>query len=141
MTLQPLDRDLWVIDHALAMGGLSLGTRTTVLRLPDGSMALISPGPLDDAGAAAVTALGPVRALVAPNTMHHLWLADARRRFPDARLYAPPALAKKRPELPIDVALPASPAPDVLVPIAVAGMPRLDETAFVHRPPPTLVLT
>jgi hypothetical protein len=140
MPLQALDSGLWVIDHALRVGGLALGARTTVVRLGDGSVALHSPGPLTDADADAVAALGPVRALIAPNLIHHLFLVAAQRRFSDARLYALPALLDKQPALRIDAPLDAWPHASALAPIAVGGMPRLQETAFVHRPTRTLLV-
>jgi glyoxylase-like metal-dependent hydrolase (beta-lactamase superfamily II) len=143
MGLQLLDRDLGVIDHALTVGGLMLGTRTTVIRRTDGSVILISPGPLDDAAAAAIAALGPVRAIVAPNLMHHRFVAAARARFAEARLYAPLALAHKAPALRIDGA-PAEVAAivdDTLHAVEVGGMPKLEETLLVHAPSRTLVAT
>ncbi len=140
MPLQMLDRDLGVIDHPLTVGGLSLGTRTTVVRRADGDVVVLSPGPLDDADAAAIAALGPVRAIVAPNLLHHLFLAAASARFAEARLYAPAALAHKEPTLHIDG--PAAAAADgSLRAIEVGGMPRLEETLFVHAPSRTLVAT
>src|SRR3954452_15364660 len=102
MALQLLSDDLGVIDHPLTVGGLALGTRTTVIRRADGSVALVSPGPLGDEDAAAIAALGPVRAIVAPNLLHHRYLAAALARFAEGRLYAPAALAKKEPALRIE---------------------------------------
>jgi hypothetical protein len=141
MALHPWDRDLWTIDHPLVVGGLHLGTRTTVARLGDGSLALCAPGPLGDDDADAIAALGPVRALLAPNLLHHLFLADARRRFPEARLYAPPGLARKQPALTIDAPLAEWPHGEALAVRAVGGMPRLEESALVHRASRTLILT
>jgi len=139
MGLQLLDRDLGVIDHPLKVGGLALGTRTTVIRRPDG-VALVSPGSLGDDDAAAIAALGPVRALVAPNLLHHLYLAAAAARFPDARIYAPAALAKKEPALRIE-GPPAAVADAALRAVDVGGMPKLQETLFVHAPSRTLIAT
>ena len=48
---------------------------------------------------AAVGALGPVRAIIAPNLMHHLFVGDWMAAYPDALSYGPPGLAAKRPEL------------------------------------------
>src|SRR5438067_2623191 len=140
MALQLLDRDLGVIDHPLRTGGLHLGTRTTVVRRGDGGVIVISPGPLGDADAAAIGALGPVIAVVAPNLIHHLFLAAALARFSAARLYAPAALAKKEPALRLD-GPPAAVADDRLRAIAIDGMPKLQETVFVHAPSRTLVAT
>jgi hypothetical protein len=140
MSLQPLDRDLWVIDHALVVGGLQLGTRTTVVRRGDGSVVLLSPGPLGDEDAAAIAALGPVHAIVGPNLMHHLYLGAAGARFPSARLYAPAALSKKAPALSI-AGPPAAVADPTLHAVDVGGMPSLQETLFVHSRSRTLVAT
>ena len=140
MSLQLLDRDLGVVDHALSVGGLALGTRTTVVRRADGGVIVLSPGPLADADAAAIAALGPVLAVVAPNLMHHRFLAAACARFADARLYAPAALAKKQPALPIAGA-PAAVACETLHAIDVGGMPGLQETLFVHTSSRTLIAT
>ncbi|HEX9102280.1 MAG TPA: hypothetical protein VF997_08760 [Polyangia bacterium] len=140
MGLQLLERDLGVVDHPLRVGGLALGTRTTVIRRGDGSVALVSPGPLGDQDAAAIAALGAVRAIVAPNLLHHRFLGAAVARFPAARLYAPAALAAKQPALRID-GPPATIAEPSLRAFEIRGMPGLQETVFVHAPSRTLVLT
>ena len=44
---------------------------------------------------AAIRALGPVAAIVAPNLYHHLHLRDAIAAFPDARVFVPEGLAEK----------------------------------------------
>jgi hypothetical protein len=140
MSMQAWNRDLWTIDHPFVVGGLHLGARTTVTRLGDGGLAVVSPGPLDDAQLAAIARLGPVRALVAPNLMHHLFLGAVQRRFPEARVYAPPGLAKKQPTLTM-APLSSWPYGDTLAVHAVGGMPKLEESALVHRASRTLVLT
>ena len=140
MGLQLLDRDLGVIDHPLEVGGLALGTRTTVIRRADGSVAVVSPGPLTDEDAAAIAAFGPVRAVVAPNLLHHLFLQKALARFGEARLYAPAALANKEPALRID-APPSAVADASLRAVEIGGMPKLQETLLIHAPSRTLVAT
>jgi hypothetical protein len=144
MSLQLLAPDLAVIDHPLQTRGLAVGTRTTVVRRGDGSLLLISPGPLTDDDAAAIAALGPVRALVAPNLLHHMFLGAALARFAEARLFAPAALAKKQPTLTIaapPAAVGDAVADGALAAVDVGGMPKLQETLFVHRPSRTLVAT
>lgn len=140
MGLQLLDRDLGVVDHRFRVGGLQLGARTTVVRRGDGGVLVISPGPLADEDAAAIAALGPVRAIVAPNLEHHLFLARALARFDEARLHAPAALASREPALRID-GPPAAVADGSLRAVEVGGMPRLQETLFVHLPSRTLIAT
>jgi hypothetical protein len=72
--------------------------------------------------------------------MHHMFVPAARQRFPAAKLYAPAALAKKQPGLPID-GPPDALAGNDLTAVTVGGMPKLQETLFVHRPSRTLIAT
>src|SRR6476619_3027481 len=144
MALRQLERDLWCIDHSFRVGGLALGARTTVVRLPDSGLVLHSPGPIDDADAAAIDQLGKVTALLGPNLMHHLYLQPARARWPEAQLVAPAGLQRKRADLridvPLEVAAPRTPWPGVLEPVGVGGMPSVDEIAWLHVPSRTLLL-
>jgi hypothetical protein len=141
MALQAWNADLWTIDHPLVMGGLHIGTRTTVARLEDGTLALSSPGPLDEADAAAIERLGRVSALVAPNLRHHMFLTNARRRFPGSRLYGPLGLAAKRPDLSVDATLSEWSHRATMVAFFVGGMPKLEEWVLLHRASRTLILT
>src|SRR4051812_986664 len=99
--LAELAADLWAVDHVLRLpGGVRMPLRMTVVRLSDGALWVHSPVPLDEGTAAALTALGPVRVVVAPSTQHHLFVAPLLARFPRARLLGPSALHRKRPDLP-----------------------------------------
>lgn len=68
---------------------------TLVFRGKDG-LVVVSPGmKLEPRVYDALAELGPVRALVANNTFHHLGQQEWRARFPDAESYCPPhAVAK-----------------------------------------------
>ena len=144
MTLRELDRDVYVLDHPLRAGGLELGTRTSLVRLPGGGLWLLSPGPLDGVAREAIGKLGPVRAIVVPNLLHHLYAADAAAAFPDARVFAVPGIEAKQPKLRIDERLGAEPPAlwrGALEQVAVAGAPRMGETVFFHAASKTLFLT
>lgn len=142
--LRPLSDDLFVMDVPFRMGGMELGGRMTVIRLPDGGLWLHSPVKLDAAARSAVDALGPVRFLVAPNVMHHVFLGDWAAAYPSAKVLAPAGLRQKREDLRIDVELSdvmdVGQSPDVELLLA-HGIPKLEEFAFLHRPSRTLLLT
>lgn len=142
--LRKLADDLWVVDRPFAVVGIEIGTRMTVVRLPNGDLWLHSPVPLDDETRAALDALGPVRHLVAPNKVHHLFFADCVSAYPDARRYAAPGLAEKRRDLAFDEVL-ADDAPeawrDVIEQQRLLGAPLVEEVVFHHRPSRTLVVT
>jgi len=133
---------LWSLEQPFRTGGLDLGLRTCVLRLADGSVLVHAPGPGTAAARDAIAALGPVRALIAPNLLHHLFLADAARAFPDARVYAAPGLRAKRPDLRIDGEL-SDKSPELwereLDQTVLAGVPALGEVVFLHRASRTLL--
>jgi hypothetical protein len=88
-----------VQEHPVRMGGAAFLTRMTVLTLADGGLVLHSPIPIDDALRAEIAAAGEVRAILAPSTFHHLFVADAQRAFPGVPTYAVVGLAEKRPDL------------------------------------------
>jgi len=142
--LRSVAKDLWVIDHPLRVGGLELGTRTTVVRLSSGGVWLHSPGPLQPALTAEISALGPVQALIAPNAMHHLYLSQNVQAFPQAIVYVSPALpAKIKGVFAYEILSNEPPAlwHDDLAQQLVGGMPKLQEVVFLHRASRTLILT
>ncbi|MCB9682521.1 MAG: DUF4336 domain-containing protein [Alphaproteobacteria bacterium] len=143
MSLTPLAPDVWTIDgHHVLPGGVWFPVRATVIRLPDGGLWIHSPLAFTPEDAAAIDALGPVRHLVAPSLLHHLWLGDAAARWPGAAVWGPAGLDAKRPDLTLTGTLDA-PAPwdDVIARRFLDGMPACDETVFFHRPSGTLMVT
>jgi len=142
--LQLVAPNIWVIDFPLRVVGLQLGTRTTVVRLASGGLWLHSPGPLQSELVTTLSALGPVQALVAPNTMHHLFLAQNIRAFPQAIVYVSPALpAKLKLPFPYEVLGNEPPAlwKDEISQHVIGGLPKLQEVVFYHHASHTLVLT
>jgi len=142
--MRQLDSDLWIADAPLRFLGLEVGTRMTVIRLPDSRLLLHSPIPTAPELVGEVKALGPVAYLVAPNRFHHLFVGAWQRACPDAELHVAPGLEKKRPDLAPAGILGDEPQPgwkEVLDQVCVRGMPLLNDVAFFHRPSATLLLT
>lgn len=142
--LRTVAEDVHVLTVPFQMGGLPVGGRMTVVRLPDGGLWVHSPVRFIPEVRAAVDALGPVRFLVAPNLMHHLAVPDWAAAYPEAKVAAPPGLRRKQPQLRIDLEL--GDAPDagwagVIDQVFVHGMPKLDEVLFFHRPSRTVLVT
>lgn len=116
--------------------GIPYPTRMAVARLASGDLWVWSPIALDETLAGEVAALGPVRHLVEPNKLHHLFLDDWIARHPDARLLAPPGLARKRPDLAFAAEL--GDAPDAawrgeIDQVVFRGSLFMDEVVFFHR--------
>lgn len=142
--LRPVAEDVYALEVPFRTGGLELGGRMTVIRLPGGGLWIHSPVRLEAATRAAVEALGPVRYLVAPNLMHHLHMRGWAAAYPEARVVALAGLRRKQPELRIDVELGDTPDAgygQVITQQHVRGIPRVEEFVFLHRPSRTLLLT
>ncbi|MEO0324788.1 MAG: hypothetical protein AAF447_17630 [Myxococcota bacterium] len=140
LLLQPLADGLWHLEGRVRLApGIVFPLRSTVIDTGEG-LAIVSPLAFDDATAEAIEALGEVRHLISPCLFHHLSLGDAKARWPEATLFAPPGLAKKRPEFASAAILGEVPVPG-LEATPVAGMPALQETVFLHRESGTLVTT
>ena len=109
--LQPFGEEIWLADGpTTAVAGFRYPTRMAVIRLSGGALFIWSPTQLSDELRTAVDALGEVRYLIAPNSLHHLFLGEWRRAYPAARLYAAPRLRQRRKDLDFDGDLEDTPA-------------------------------
>lgn len=135
--------DIWVFDGAnVPFFGLPYPTRMTVIRLSDGGLFIHSPIELTAAVRAEVDQLGPVRHLVSPNKLHHLFVAQWQDAYPDAKSWASPGVRKKtsfdwdhdlEEEAPADWR-------DEIDQLIFRGSALLDEVIFFHRRSRTLVV-
>ena len=123
--------------------GFPYPTRMAVARLSDDSLWVWSPVALTEELANEVQAIGAVRHIVSPNKIHHLFLHEWADRWPEARLYAPPGLARKKPELRFDAELSDEPDPAWAADIkqvVFRGSFAMEEVAFFHRPSRTAII-
>lgn len=98
--LEQLGADLWVAEGGIvSFFGFDYPTRMVAVRLDDGGLWLWSPIEPRPEIEAAVRALGPVRYLVSPNKLHHLFLGAWKARFPEAKLWGPPSTVARFGEL------------------------------------------
>jgi hypothetical protein len=134
---------VWLAEAPQRFYGLPVGARMTVVRLRGGDLLLHSPVSVDAALRDAIEGLGPVRHIVSPNKLHHFYLAQAHDAFPEAKLYAPPGLITKRPELHFDAEL-GDAAPEAwrrdLDQLIVRGSRILQEVVFLHGASRTLIV-
>jgi hypothetical protein len=87
--LKEFGREIWIADGPdVAVVGFHYPTRMAVVRLRDGSLFIWSPIKLTDSLRSAVDAVGEVRHIVAPNSLHHLFLQEWKRAYPGAKVYA-----------------------------------------------------
>lgn len=137
---------IWLADGPapVAVAGFRYPTRMAVIRLDDGSLFVWSPVALTDPLRAAIAAIGEVAYIVAPNTLHDLYIAAWKRDFPAARLHALPALIARHKAIAFDAELSDTPAPDwagQIDLVVVAGNAIATETVFFHRASGTALFT
>lgn len=137
--------DIWIADGStVETAGFRYGTRMAVIRFPDGALFVWSPVALTEALQAEVGALGPVRFVVAPNSLHHLFVGDWLAAWPEAKAYAAPGLRKKRADIPfaceLGDALIADWAGEVAH-VVVPGNLITTEVVFFHARSGTVIFT
>lgn len=150
MSLIEIASDLWVASQPLRFIGLDLGSRMTVVRLPNRELVLISPIELSELDCQQLDQLGPVRHIIAPNLFHHLSVGSTHARYPEATVWGVEGLPQKRPDLTFDQLLTESGSfENTLDYLPVKGFASIlpqgiklaNETVFFHRPSRTLILT
>ncbi|MCB1747370.1 MAG: DUF4336 domain-containing protein [Gammaproteobacteria bacterium] len=141
--LHALADGLWILaGDPIAFLGFPYDIRATVVRLDGGDLLVHSP--VQVSALSALAALpGAVKYIVTPNKLHHVFLADWQRALPAARLYAPPGLRGKRPDLQFVGELgerPAAAWSGTLEQTLVRGSLFMTEVVFFHRASRTLIL-
>lgn len=142
--LEAFGPSLYVADGpAVSFYGFRYPTRMAVVRLGDGSAWVWSPVALTEKLGRGVENIGPVRHIVSPNKLHHLFLKDWLKRWPNARLYSPPGLARKEPKIRFHAILgdEADPAWAADIDQAVfRGSFAMEEVVFFHRASSTAIV-
>ena len=136
--------DLWIAEGpTVSFLGFPYSTRMAVVRLAHGELWAWSPIQLGEELKREVDALGPVRHVVSPNKLHHLYMGEWAKAWPDAKLYASPGLARKRPDLRFDSELTDEANPAWLDDIdqVIFRSLAMDEVVFFHRPSRTALIT
>jgi len=138
--------DIWVADGPVvtAAAGFHYPTRMAAIRLRNGDLVLWSPVALVPELRAEIEALGTIRYLIAPNSLHHTFLADWHRAFPQAQVFAPPGLREKRPDITFAGEIGAVALPDwegEIDVVMLRGNQITTEAVFFHRASRTAIFT
>lgn len=144
--MQQFGPDIWTSDGPNVTGtfGFHFPTRMAVIRLASGDLFIWSPTALTDELRTSVDELGPVRHVVAPNSLHHTFLADWKRAYPAAQIHAAPGLKDVRKDIAFDSQLGDTPHSAWTADIdqtAIRGNRITTEVAFFHRPSRTAIFT
>lgn len=106
-TPKPFAEGVWIVDGPeirmdYGPASLPFPTRMVVVRLASGGLWVHSPIAPDPALFERVDALGQVRHLIAPNSLHYWYMADWLERYPEATSHAVPGLERAKRAFRID---------------------------------------
>ena len=138
--------DLWTIEGPVVkFAGASTNTRMTVIKLSDGALWIHSPIAWNETVEAFVAEQGGnVKALIAPNKFHHIWVHEWSDRFPDAAGFAEEDVKKKISSLSNAIEL-TDKAPELyhqdIDQVVVSGNRMFQEVAFFHKASRTAIFT
>ncbi|RUS63371.1 DUF4336 domain-containing protein [Pseudorhodobacter sp. E13] len=138
--------EIWLAEgpKLTAALGFCYPTRMAVIRLPQGGLFIWSPVALSDGLAAALSALGPLQHVVAPNALHDSFLTEWRTAYPGAAFHAAPKLSQARPDIPFATELTDAPLADwqgALDQVVFWGNAITTEVVFFHRASGTAIFT
>jgi hypothetical protein len=144
MTLEQFGPEIWIAGGGIvSFFGYDYPTRMAVARLDDGSLWLWSPVEATSELVDEVRALGPVRHLVSPNKLHHLFLGAWRAKFPEAKLWGTASTIARFGDLRFSGTLGDDPPMDWAGQIDqyhFTNSPFLDEMTFFHRKSRTAII-
>ncbi|WP_188762259.1 DUF4336 domain-containing protein [Sandarakinorhabdus glacialis] len=135
--LRQFGEEIWTADGpTVSVAGFRYPTRMIVIRLSDGALFVWSPTALSSELQVAIDRLGPVRYIVAPNTLHHMFVGEWQTAYPAAKSHAVPALRTKRPDLKWDRDLedvPGTEWSNQIDQVVVGGNRITTEVVFFHH--------
>ncbi|WP_432453313.1 DUF4336 domain-containing protein [Agarivorans sp. QJM3NY_29] len=140
-----ISNSVWVGEgETVPFFGLPYSTRMTVIRLSCGSLWLHSPIRWTSQLQQQLDQLGPVKYLVAPNKLHHLFISEWQQQHPQAQIFATKALQTKRKDIRFDgLFTPNIPGPwqADIAQLLFTGSVAMEECVFFHKPSQVLIVT
>ncbi|RAP30753.1 hypothetical protein DID78_02270 [Candidatus Marinamargulisbacteria bacterium SCGC AG-343-D04] len=144
MTVQyhQYDQNIHTFSTSFSLFGAEFGNRMTVISLPDQQLWVHSPIKSDDITLQRIRSMGDVRYIVAPNRFHHLHFETFASHFPNARLFGVSGVEKKVKNVKISsIDEWVTSGNSHVESLKIEGIPRINETVFLHRESSTLIVT
>lgn len=143
--VEPAAANLWHFRSDFSFHGIvRLGRWMVAVRLADGGLWVCSPGNLHhEAVRRDLEALGPPRCFVCAGNMHSLHIEQALEYYPEASVYAPRSVVRRKPELSFTGTLEETESPPWAGQIdghKFAGTKPFHDWLFCHRESRTLII-
>jgi len=139
--LQPIAENLWAIAYPLKMLGADLRRNVTIIRLRTGRLVIHSSAPFSPEDVAGIRALGEPGWILDGLLRHDTFAQQGRKAFPEIPYLAPYGFSDAVGFLTVPI-IPAPIEWDAeLLAHEIQGMPETRDTALLHVPSRTLILT
>jgi glyoxylase-like metal-dependent hydrolase (beta-lactamase superfamily II) len=87
--IRQLTEDITIFSKPFLRSGLiPFGGRSTAIRMKDGGVWVLASTPLDGETRATIDSMGPVKYIVGADSVHHLFLGQFQKAYPEAKLIA-----------------------------------------------------
>ncbi len=144
-TLEPFGENIWIASGPVVTSmAFRYPTRMAVIRLTSGKLFIWSPVALSPELRAEVDALGEVSFIIAPNSLHYVFLRDWNAAYPQAALHAAPGVRERCKDLTFAAELgdeaPADWAGEIDHAV-MRGNVITTEVVFFHRPSGAVLFT
>ena len=135
VSLHPIGNEIWEYSHDIRFWGMVLPHRMTVIRLPGRKLLLHSPTRCDEGTLKALSQIGAVTEVVAPNRFHDLFLEEWVSVVPEARLWIPPGMDHRFHRVPAKVCEISQGALwEEVACVPLSGLPRWTRLLFTIPP-------
>ena len=96
MVIREVTKGVWTFSKPFSRFGLvPIGGRSTAVKLSDGGVWVLASTPLTEQTKVTLDKLGPVKYIIGPDSVHHLFLGEFKKAYPDAKLIAPEAAIER----------------------------------------------
>ncbi|KAB5591583.1 Transcription elongation regulator 1 [Ceratobasidium theobromae] len=96
IVIREVTQNIWTFSRPFARFGiLPFGGRSTAIRLQSGDVWVLASTPLSDETKAKLNELGLVKYICAPDAVHHMFIPEYKKEYPQAKVIGVPALVEK----------------------------------------------
>ncbi|KAE9396446.1 hypothetical protein BT96DRAFT_884733 [Gymnopus androsaceus JB14] len=94
--IREVAKDVWTFSRPFARFGLfPVGGRSTAVKMQNGSVWLLASTTPDTETKAKLEELGPVQYIIGADAVHHMFLSDFKKAYPEAKVIAPKAAIER----------------------------------------------
>ncbi|KAH7882377.1 hypothetical protein F5I97DRAFT_1931566 [Phlebopus sp. FC_14] len=85
--IREVAKDVWTFSRPFArLGIFQMGGRSTAIKLKDGGVWVLASTPLNDETKTKLNELGKVKYIINADAVHHLFLGEFKKAYPEAKL-------------------------------------------------------